>query len=143
MEPAALHDAERDRVDLSDDGVARLADSPPYTYALRHLPVSFVSLYAYINPLIAVTLGVLLLAEPFNARMGIAAALILFGVAIVKARREAIAETTAYAACRAARRRLVAPDQEGVVKWIDGVSSTARIDAVDEYVAVRRCCDRL
>lgn len=57
-----------------------------YTYALRHLPVSFVSLYAYINPLIAVTLGVLLLAEPFNARMGIAAALILVGVAIVKAR---------------------------------------------------------
>ena len=31
-----------------------------YTYALRHLPVSFVSLYAYINPIIAVALGVLL-----------------------------------------------------------------------------------
>ena len=29
-----------------------------YTYALRHLPVSFVSLYAYINPVIAVALGV-------------------------------------------------------------------------------------
>ena len=34
-----------------------------YNYALRHLPVSFVSLYAYINPVIAVTLGVLLLGE--------------------------------------------------------------------------------
>jgi len=57
-----------------------------YTYALRHLPVSFVSLYAYINPLIAVTLGVVLLAEPFNTRMGLAAALILIGVAIVQTR---------------------------------------------------------
>jgi drug/metabolite transporter (DMT)-like permease len=55
-----------------------------YTYALRHLPVSFVSLYAYINPIIAVTLGVLLLGEPFNARMAAAAALVLLGVAIVK-----------------------------------------------------------
>src|SRR5204863_4213078 len=29
-----------------------------YTYALRHLPVSLVSLYAYVNPVIAVALGV-------------------------------------------------------------------------------------
>jgi drug/metabolite transporter (DMT)-like permease len=57
-----------------------------YTYALRHLPVSFVSLYAYINPIIAVALGVLLLGEPFNARMAGAAALVLLGVAVVKAR---------------------------------------------------------
>lgn len=55
-----------------------------YTYALRHLPVSFVSLYAYINPVIAVLLGVLLLAEPFDARAAVAAALVLGGVAIVR-----------------------------------------------------------
>ena len=42
-----------------------------YTYALRHLPVSFVSLYAYINPIIAVALGVLLLGEPFNVRIAL------------------------------------------------------------------------
>ncbi len=41
-----------------------------YTYALRHLPVSFVSLYAYINPIIAVTLGVLVLNEPFTRAHG-------------------------------------------------------------------------
>ena len=35
-----------------------------YTYALRHLPVSFVSLYAYINPVIAVALGVLCFVSP-------------------------------------------------------------------------------
>ena len=55
-----------------------------YTYALRHLPVSFVSLYAYINPIIAVALGVLLLSEPFDQRIAAAAALVLIGVAIVR-----------------------------------------------------------
>ena len=55
-----------------------------YTYALRHLPVSFVSLYAYINPLIAVALGILLLSEPFDLRMAAAAALVLAGVAVVR-----------------------------------------------------------
>ena len=55
-----------------------------YTYALRHLPVSFVSLYAYINPVIAVALGVALLGEPFNSRMAGAAALVFLGVAIVR-----------------------------------------------------------
>jgi drug/metabolite transporter (DMT)-like permease len=55
-----------------------------YTYALRHLPVSFVSLYAYINPVIAVALGITLLGEPFDARMGSAAALVFAGVAVVR-----------------------------------------------------------
>jgi drug/metabolite transporter (DMT)-like permease len=55
-----------------------------YTYALRHLPISFVSLYAYINPVIAVTLGVLSLGEPFDARMAAAAALVFAGVSIVR-----------------------------------------------------------
>jgi drug/metabolite transporter (DMT)-like permease len=57
-----------------------------YTYALRHLPVSLVSLYAYINPLIAVALGVALLGEPFDARIAAAAALVLAGVSIVRSK---------------------------------------------------------
>jgi drug/metabolite transporter (DMT)-like permease len=56
-----------------------------YTYALRHLPVSFVSLYAYINPIIAVALGFVLLGEPFTPRMAIAAGLVFAGVTIVRA----------------------------------------------------------
>lgn len=55
-----------------------------YTYALRHLPVSFVSLYAYVNPVIAVALGVLVLDEAFTARMAGAAVLVFAGVAIVR-----------------------------------------------------------
>jgi drug/metabolite transporter (DMT)-like permease len=58
-----------------------------YTYALRHLPIAVVSLYAYINPIIAVALGALLLAERFDSRTAIAAALVLGGVAIVQSRR--------------------------------------------------------
>jgi drug/metabolite transporter (DMT)-like permease len=58
-----------------------------YTYALRHLPVSLVSLYAYVNPVIAVALGVAILGEPFTSRMALAAALVLGGVAIVRAPR--------------------------------------------------------
>lgn len=58
-----------------------------YTYALRHLSVAFVSLYAYINPVIAVALGVLLLNEPFDWRMATAAALVFAGVTIVQWRR--------------------------------------------------------
>lgn len=59
-----------------------------YTYALRHLSVSFVSLYAYINPVIAVALGVMLMGEPFDKRMATAAALVFAGVAIVRWKRD-------------------------------------------------------
>lgn len=55
-----------------------------YTYALRHLPVSFVSLYAYINPVIAVALGVAFLNEAFTARMALAAILVFAGVGVVR-----------------------------------------------------------
>jgi len=65
-----------------------------YTYALRHLSVSFVSLYAYINPVIAVALGVLLLGEPFDWRMATAAALVFAGVAIVRVKAGTPARAT-------------------------------------------------
>jgi drug/metabolite transporter (DMT)-like permease len=65
-----------------------------YTYALRHLPVSLVSLYAYINPLIAVALGVAVLGEPFTARMAVAAALVFGGVAVIRARAQTVRPLT-------------------------------------------------
>lgn len=55
-----------------------------YAYALRHLDVSTVSLYAYVNPIIAMVLGTLLLGEPFTMRVVVAAALVLAGIAIVR-----------------------------------------------------------
>jgi drug/metabolite transporter (DMT)-like permease len=55
-----------------------------YVYAVQHLPISTVALYAYVNPLIAVVLGTLLLDEPFSARIVIAGALVLAGTAVVR-----------------------------------------------------------
>lgn len=57
-----------------------------YAYALKHLPVATVSLYAYVNPVIAVGLGTLLLDEPFTPRTAVAAAVVLTGVAMVRRR---------------------------------------------------------
>ena len=55
-----------------------------YSYACAHLPMSTVSLYAYINPLIAVVLGAVLLGEPFGLRTILALAVVLLGVTIVQ-----------------------------------------------------------
>ncbi len=56
-----------------------------YAYALKHMPVASVSLYAYVNPVIAVVLGTMVLKEPFNARMAAAGAIVLVGMALVRA----------------------------------------------------------
>lgn len=55
-----------------------------YIYAIAHLPVSFVSTYAYINPIIALFLGWLVLGEVITINVIIAAAIILVGVMLVK-----------------------------------------------------------
>ena len=55
-----------------------------YVYALKHLPVSIVSLYAYVNPVIAVILGSLILSERFTPRMAAAIAIIFVAMLIVR-----------------------------------------------------------
>jgi drug/metabolite transporter (DMT)-like permease len=55
-----------------------------YIYAIEHLPVSFVATYSYINPVIALFLGWLVLDETLNIKIGIAAIIILFGVWMVR-----------------------------------------------------------
>ena len=65
--------------------VGAVAGFTAYAYALKHLPVATVSLYAYINPLIAVALGVLILKEPFSARMMLAAVVVFTGMILVRA----------------------------------------------------------
>jgi drug/metabolite transporter (DMT)-like permease len=64
--------------------VGSIGAFPAYIYALKHLPVATVSLYAYVNPVIAMLLGALLLGEPFGARIVVAAAIILTGMALVR-----------------------------------------------------------
>ena len=55
-----------------------------YTYALKHLPVSTVSLYAYVNPVIAVLLGTIVLGEPLTPRIVLGAVIVLGGMALVR-----------------------------------------------------------
>lgn len=54
-----------------------------YAYAIKHLPMTLVSLYAYINPIVAVVLGWLILDEKLNLRMAIAIAITLVGIYVV------------------------------------------------------------
>ncbi len=54
-----------------------------YMYAIEHLPVSFVSTYAYINPVIALFIGWLFLDEVLTAQIITGALIILVGVYLV------------------------------------------------------------
>jgi drug/metabolite transporter (DMT)-like permease len=55
-----------------------------YIFAMDRLPVALVSIYTYINPLVAVCLGWWFYREPFGWREAIAMAIIFIGVAMVK-----------------------------------------------------------
>src|SRR5262249_13876022 len=55
-----------------------------YAYALDPLPVAIVSLYPYVNSVVAAALGWLFYREPLGLREAMAMAIIFTGVAIVK-----------------------------------------------------------
>ncbi|MBV9960242.1 MAG: EamA family transporter [Acidobacteria bacterium] len=55
-----------------------------YTYAVQKLPLSLVSMYSYVNPVIAVLLGWAILSESLGWRVIGATTIILAGVALVK-----------------------------------------------------------
>ena len=55
-----------------------------YIYALEHLPVALVSIYTYVNPVVAAALGWLVYREPFGRREALAMGIIFAGVAVVK-----------------------------------------------------------
>jgi drug/metabolite transporter (DMT)-like permease len=55
-----------------------------YMYALKILPIGFVTSYAYINPIVAVILGGIFLNEPLNIYTFIALIFIILGVISVK-----------------------------------------------------------
>ncbi len=55
-----------------------------FVYALQHLPVAKVSLYGYVNPLVAVVGGALILEERFGVREAIATAIVLGAVALAR-----------------------------------------------------------
>src|SRR3954454_14038098 len=54
-----------------------------YVWLLANAPLGLVSTYAYVNPLVAITLGVLFLGESLTWRLLIGAAIVVFAVATV------------------------------------------------------------
>ncbi len=61
-----------------------LAGFSAYAFALKHLPLATVSLYAYVNPVIAMVLGTLVLGEPLSPRLAAAGAVVLVGMGMVR-----------------------------------------------------------
>jgi len=58
-----------------------------YAYCLNELPATIVGTYAYVNPVVAVTLGALFLKEPLSAGVLMGGALIVAAVVITTTRR--------------------------------------------------------
>lgn len=54
-----------------------------YVYALKVLPTSTVATYAYINPLVALALGFVILGQDLSPGSGLAAGLITLGVVLI------------------------------------------------------------
>lgn len=59
-----------------------------YGWLLQNAPISLVSTYAYVNPVVAVFLGWLFAGEALNARIGIAAAVIVGAVILINWARQ-------------------------------------------------------
>jgi drug/metabolite transporter (DMT)-like permease len=54
-----------------------------YLWLLRHVTPSRVSTYAFVNPVVAMSLGVLIAGEPLDSRVAIASALVVVAVALI------------------------------------------------------------
>ena len=54
-----------------------------YVWLLHHAPISLVATYAYVNPVIALALGALLVGESLTAQVLLAAATVVVGVILV------------------------------------------------------------
>jgi drug/metabolite transporter (DMT)-like permease len=64
-----------------------------YGWLLHNAPVSLMSTYAYVNPVVAVLLGNLLADEPLNGRILVAAAIIIGSVILINSARQAKVKT--------------------------------------------------
>jgi drug/metabolite transporter (DMT)-like permease len=82
-----------------------------YAYALANLPVSTVATYAYVNPVIAVLLGVLVAGERFSAVQLAGGAVVLLAVVLVIAAERS--RRTGAAENRRSRMAASACDQPG------------------------------
>jgi drug/metabolite transporter (DMT)-like permease len=68
-----------------------------YAWLLRNAPLSLVGTYAYVNPVVAVALGSLILAEPVTPRTLVASTVIVVAVAMIVTLRGRMARAAAPA----------------------------------------------
>ena len=73
-----------------------------YTWLLQHAPLSSVATYAYVNPVVAVLLGAMLLREEITASIVLGAVMIVASVALVVSRGTPASEHGAARVGRAA-----------------------------------------
>jgi drug/metabolite transporter (DMT)-like permease len=72
-----------------------------YVWLLRSTPLSLVSTYAYVNPIVAVILGAIIAGEVLTPRILIAGSIILAAVALIVVARNRAAAATARSAAPA------------------------------------------
>lgn len=63
--------------------VGSVAGYACYSYAIKNLPMTLVSLYAYINPIVAILLGWLVLSEKLTPKIVVAMFITILGIYIV------------------------------------------------------------
>ena len=67
--------------------VGSLVAFTAYAWVLRHAPLPLIATYAFVNPIVAVFLGWLILQEQVTPRQLIAGAVIVVGVGLIVAAR--------------------------------------------------------
>lgn len=63
--------------------IGSIAAFSMYAYTLAKLPITIASLYSYVNPLVAVVLGWLVLSEKLNMKIGLAFLITVLGIYLV------------------------------------------------------------
>jgi drug/metabolite transporter (DMT)-like permease len=64
-------------------GIGSLVGFTCYVWLLRNAPVTTIATYAYVNPVVAVALGAVVLGEPIGPRTLVAGAVIVVAVALI------------------------------------------------------------
>ena len=64
-------------------GFGSLAAFTAYVWLLHNAPISLTATYAYVNPVVAVILGALILSEPITTAIVLGGAVVVIGVGLV------------------------------------------------------------
>jgi len=83
-------------------GVGSLVGFSTYVWLVKHSTPARVSTYAYVNPVVAVFLGWLLLGEPINSRTMVSSVIIVAAVVIITIQKNRPAAVSAAAALKPA-----------------------------------------